>query len=91
MAPAEEEEQSAGWSAVGVAELSKEEQSMILKRREKTLAAKNKKANQMALTGSEADHPSLSTTWSAEMALNLAASVRSRRRTSGRSSYGRCE
>eukprot|EP00913_Durusdinium_trenchii_P019903 g18709.t2 len=81
VAPAEEEEQSAGWSAVGVAELSKEEQSMILKRREKTLAAKNKKANQMALTGSEADHPSLSTTWSAEMALNLAASVRSRMKT----------
>ena len=63
--------------------LTAEEMEMVAKRRAKQAAAKTKAAQHRALTGEKADYPSLSQVWSWDVALNIAASTRSRMVTFG--------
>lgn len=58
--------------------LTEAEKKMIAKSRAKKGHAAAKKKEQAALTGIQADYPSLSHTWSEDVAFNLVASVRSR-------------
>lgn len=61
--------------------LDPEEAAMILKRRAKKSATAQKKQQKAALTGWEADYPSLSNCWSEELACNVLRSTESRLRT----------
>ena len=61
--------------------LAPEEAALILKRRAKQAVSKNKKAQSAALTGGEADYPSLSNCWSNELTFNILRSTESRLRT----------
>ncbi|CAE7399266.1 ppiA [Symbiodinium sp. CCMP2456] len=61
--------------------LTPEEVQFLNKRRSKAAAAKSRAETKKALTGEQADYPSLSHVWANEVCLNLACSVRSRMRT----------
>ncbi|CAE7410031.1 TY5A, partial [Symbiodinium microadriaticum] len=70
-------------SVVEISGLTAEEMEMVTKRRAKAAAAKSKAAQHRALTGEKADYPSLSQVWSWDVALNIAASTKSRLVTFG--------
>lgn len=67
-----------GWDMVS--ELTKEEIAMITKKREKAAVAKTKAQAVKALTGEQANYPTLSHVWSQEVAMNLVFSTASRMR-----------
>ena len=60
--------------------LTKEEMELINKRRAKAMVVRSKRDAQKALTGEQADFPSLSHVWSQEVALNMVFSMASRMR-----------
>eukprot|EP00435_Cladocopium_sp_Y103_P001583 s2392_g1.t1 len=59
-------------------EITEEERRILANRREKMKATEERKKHSKALTGSQANYPSLSHTWSRDVGLNIAGSVRSR-------------
>jgi hypothetical protein len=59
-------------------EITEEERQILAKRREKMKATAEKQKQSKALTGSQANYPSLSHTWSKDVGLNIAGSVRAR-------------
>ena len=82
MPPAVTKEQTSTTAAADVASaLTPDEIQFLEKRRSKAAAPKSRAETKRALTGEQADYPSLSHVWSNEVALNLACSVHSRMRT----------
>lgn len=65
-------------SLVAVEGLTAEEMAMIGKRREKLAKSKAKRQETAALTGSQADYPSLGNAWSSDLVTNIMRSVESR-------------
>ncbi|CAE7829188.1 unnamed protein product [Symbiodinium microadriaticum] len=61
--------------------LTPDEIQLLNKRRARAATAKTKAQARRALTGEQADYPSLSHVWANEVALNVACSVHSRMRT----------
>jgi len=61
--------------------LTKDEIALITKRREKAAVTRSKQQANRALTGEQANFPSLSHMWSQEVALNMVFAMGSRMRT----------
>ena len=77
----ESPEGSMGWDIITAESITAKELQLIAKKRAKEEKALSKKVMNQALTGMNADFPSLSHCWSMEVGLNIAHSVASRMRT----------
>ena len=73
-----EQPSNMGWEVLHG--LTKEEMEIINKRRERAAITRSKKEAHKALTGEQADYPSLSHVWSQEVAINMVFSMASRMR-----------